>query len=178
MRNHVRHSRSERSQPAFEEGHERDFVLAVLPELEAEDAESADDADDVTDADDAFDDELREVVRLYCPDCARPISVFADEDALPEHALCASPWNPFGLTVCGGSGRRVDEARPVDGFATGVEQDLASLLTLPDGLDWRTQPFSHVGGPGSRPLQVPAPRERETAPRKTPRRAAPHRAAA
>lgn len=26
------------------------------------------------------------------------------------------------------------------------------LLTLPQTLDWRTQPFSHVGGPGSRPI--------------------------
>ncbi|MEV6011361.1 hypothetical protein AB0M29_31665 [Streptomyces sp. NPDC051976] len=178
MRNHVRHSRSDRSQPAFEEGHEREFVLAVLPELEDEDAADAEDADE------AFEDELREVVRLSCPDCARPISVFADETSLPEHALCASPWNPFGLTVCGGSGRPVDEARPVDGFATGGgEQELASLLTLPDGLDWRTQPFSHVGGPGSRPLRVPVPRELETAPiesapRTSPRRRPAHRVAA
>ncbi|HEY3481180.1 MAG TPA: hypothetical protein VGL02_19990 [Streptomyces sp.] len=169
MRNHVRHGRSDRSQSAFEEGHEREFLLAVLPELEDEDA---------ADADEAFDDELREVVRLSCPDCARPISVFADETSLPEHALCASPWNPFGLTVCGGSGRPVDEAKPVDAFAPGGEQELASLLTLPDGLDWRTQPFSHVGGPGSRPLRVPAPRELETAPLETAPRTAPRRRAA
>ena len=178
MRNHVRHSRSDRSQPAFEEGHERDFVLAVLPELEAEGNEATEDMDD---ADEAFEDEFQDVVRLYCPDCARPISVFADEDSLPEHALCASPWNPFGLTVCAGSGRPVDEARPVDGFATGFEQELASLLTLPDGLDWRTQPFSHVGGPGSQPRRVPTPREtaqRESAPARTPRRGTAHQVAA
>lgn len=38
------------------------------------------------------------------------------------------------------------------------EQELATLLTLPAELDWRTQPFSHVGGPGSRPFRMPAPR--------------------
>lgn len=149
MRNHVRHSRSERIQPSFEEGHERELaLLAALPE------------DD--ESDDAFDDEFGDVVRLYCPDCGQPIAVFTDEEWLPEHALCASPWNPFGLTVCAGSGRTVEEARPVDAIAAVAaprpEQDLAVLLTLPAGLDWRTQPFSHVGGPGSRPVRVPAQR--------------------
>ncbi len=31
MRNHVRHSRSERTQPSFAEGHERDLALAPFP---------------------------------------------------------------------------------------------------------------------------------------------------
>ena len=44
--------------------------------------------------------------RVICPDCAQPIALLADEDILPEHALCASPWNPFGLTVCAGTGTR------------------------------------------------------------------------
>lgn len=148
MRNHVRHNRSERTQPAPEEGHEREFALALLPELPEED----------DDADDAFEDESQDMLRLHCPDCARPIAVFADEDLLPEHALCPTPWNPFGLTVCSGSGRPVEEARPLDGSEAVAEQVLAALLTLPDGLDWRTQPFSHVGGPGSRPVRVPVQR--------------------
>ncbi|WNI14591.1 hypothetical protein [Actinacidiphila sp. ITFR-21] len=142
MRNHVRRNGSERTLSAFEEGGEREFALAL--------AEEADD-------DEAFDDESGGVVRLACPDCGRPIAVFEDEDSLPQHALCPTPWNPFGLTVCGGSGRAVAEARPVDGPEPVEEQELAVLLTLPAELDWRTQPFSHVGGPGSRPVRIPAP---------------------
>ncbi|MEU8850886.1 hypothetical protein ACWCQZ_31955 [Streptomyces sp. NPDC002285] len=109
---------------------------------------------------DAFDDELDaydtfEMYRVICPDCAQPIALLADEEVLPEHALCASPWNPFGLTVCAGTGRRAAEARSADESEEPHEQDTALLLTLPQGLDWRTQPFSHVGGPGSRPIRVP-----------------------
>ncbi|MER6624318.1 MULTISPECIES: hypothetical protein [unclassified Streptomyces] len=107
--------------------------------------------DEELDAYDTF-----EMYRVVCPDCAQPIALLADEDTLPEHALCASPWNPFGLTVCAGTGRRAAEARPADESVTPQEQDTALLLTLPQGLDWRTQPFSHVGGPGSRPIRVPA----------------------
>ncbi|MEU2602930.1 hypothetical protein [Streptomyces hirsutus] len=110
---------------------------------------------------DTFDDELDaydtfEMYRVVCPDCAQPIALLADEEVLPEHALCATPWNPFGLTVCAGTGRSADDARPADESATPQEQDTALLLTLPQGLDWRTQPFSHVGGPASRPMRVPA----------------------
>ncbi|WAU80935.1 hypothetical protein O1Q96_14850 [Streptomyces sp. Qhu-G9] len=100
-----------------------------------------------------------EMYRVICPDCAQPIALLADEESLPEHALCASPWNPFGLTVCAGTGRAAAEARPADETMEVQEQDTALLLTLPQGLDWRTQPFSHVGGPGSRPLRVPVMRD-------------------
>jgi hypothetical protein len=96
-----------------------------------------------------------EMYRVICPDCAQPIALLADEEVLPEHALCASPWNPFGLTVCSGTGRAAAGAQPADESAELQEQDTALLLTLPQGLDWRTQPFSHVGGPGSRPMRVP-----------------------
>jgi hypothetical protein len=113
------------------------------------DAEFADSADEL-DAYDTF-----EMYRVICPDCAQPIALLADEEVLPEHALCASPWNPFGLTVCAGTGRTASEARPADESFEPQEQDTALLLTLPQGLDWRTQPFSHVGGPGSRPMRVP-----------------------
>jgi hypothetical protein len=95
-----------------------------------------------------------EMFRVVCPDCAQPIALLADEDVLPEHALCPTPWNPFGLTVCSGTGREASSARPADESLEPQEQDTALLLTLPQGLDWRTQPFSHVGGPGSRPLKV------------------------
>ena len=47
------------------------------------------------------------------------------------------------------------DAEPADESMEAQEQDTALLLTLPQGLDWRTQPFSHVGGPGSRPRRVP-----------------------
>jgi hypothetical protein len=110
---------------------------------------------------DAFDDEeldaydTFEMYRVICPDCAQPIALLADEDVLPEHALCASPWDPFGLTVCAGTGRGAGDARPADETFEPHEQDTALLLTLPHGLDWRTQPFSHVGGPGSRPMRMP-----------------------
>ncbi|MET9125701.1 hypothetical protein [Streptomyces sp. NPDC004528] len=117
----------------------------VEPEPEGVDA-----LDDDFDAYDTF-----EMVRVICPDCAQPIALLADEEVLPEHALCASPWNPFGLTVCAGTGRSAADARSADASMELQEQDTALLLTLPQGLDWRTQPFSHVGGPGSRPMRVP-----------------------
>ncbi|GHF50843.1 MULTISPECIES: hypothetical protein [Streptomyces] len=98
--------------------------------------------------------EITEMFRVVCPACARPIALLPDEEALPEHALCPSPWNPFGLTVCPGSGSSADEAGPADDAAEAQGLDTALLLTLPESLDWRTQPFSHIGGPGSRPLRV------------------------
>ncbi|GHH48205.1 hypothetical protein [Streptomyces candidus] len=121
------------------------------------------DVADVTDvasfpsAGDAGDDsyDTFEMYRVVCPDCAQPIALLADEDVLPEHAKCPTPWNPFGLTACAGTGRPAADAKPADESLAVQEQDTALLLTLPQGLDWRTQPFSHVGGPGSRPLKVP-----------------------
>ncbi|MEU0742752.1 hypothetical protein [Streptomyces sp. NPDC006134] len=121
----------------------------VDPEPEGVEPDALDDEE--LDAYDTF-----EMYRVICPECAQPIALLADEDVLPEHALCASPWNPFGLTVCAGTGRRADEARPADESFRPQEQDTSLLLTLPQGLDWRTQPFSHVGGPGSRPMRAPA----------------------
>ncbi|MFF8951723.1 hypothetical protein ACF09I_23445 [Streptomyces sp. NPDC014940] len=130
-------SASKRQQPAIE----------PEPEGVEPDAYQADELDDY----DTF-----EMYRVLCPDCAQPIALLADEEFLPEHALCASPWNPFGLTVCAGTGRAAAEARPADESFAPQEQDTALLLTLPQGLNWRTQPFSHMGGPGSRPMRVQA----------------------
>ncbi|MET8825471.1 hypothetical protein ABZX40_00235 [Streptomyces sp. NPDC004610] len=121
-------------------------VLELAPEAVDTDALDADEPD----AYDTF-----EMYRVICPDCAQPIALLADEEFLPEHALCVSPWNPFGLTVCAGTGRQATDARPADASVAPQEQGTALLLTLPQGLDWRTQPFSHVGGPGSRPMRVP-----------------------
>ncbi|MEU6680564.1 hypothetical protein [Streptomyces sp. NPDC046925] len=105
-----------------------------------------------------------EMYRVTCPDCAQPIALLADEDVLPEHALCATRWDPFGLTVCAGTGRAAADAEPADDSMEAQEQDTGLLLTLPQGLDWRTQPFSHVGGQGSRPRRiVPLPDRRSAA---------------
>ncbi|MGH4030471.1 hypothetical protein ACQB60_16185 [Actinomycetota bacterium Odt1-20B] len=120
------------------------------PETPAPASEGVDTALAEPDADDTF-----EMYRVICPDCAQPIALLADEDVLPEHALCPTPWNPFGLTVCTGTGRAAADASPADDTLDAQEQDAALLLTLPQGLDWRTQPFSHVGGPGSVPIRVP-----------------------
>ncbi|MFK4069971.1 hypothetical protein [Streptomyces sp. NPDC029674] len=119
------------------------------PAVEPE-PEGVEPADAFLDAYDTF-----EMYRVNCPDCEQPIALLADEDVLPEHALCPTPWNPFGLTVCAGTGRAATDATPADESMEVQEQDTALLLTLPQGLDWRTQPFSHVHGPGSRPIRVP-----------------------
>ncbi|MBB1256961.1 hypothetical protein [Streptomyces alkaliterrae] len=93
---------------------------------------------------DAEFEEALDLHRVRCPECSRPIALFAEEEVLPQHAVCASPWDPFGLTVCAGSGVAVAEAEPAAEPA-GEGSDMAALLTLPAGLDWRTQPFSHAG---------------------------------
>lgn len=97
-------------------------------------------------APEAYENETYEIFRVTCPDCGQPIALLAEEERLPEHGLCASPWDPFGLTVCQGSGRAASEAAPLGGDE-GHEHDLTALLTLPAGLDWRMQPFSHAVRP-------------------------------
>ncbi|MFJ2896750.1 hypothetical protein ACIO87_17920 [Streptomyces sp. NPDC087218] len=99
--------------------------------------------------------DMFDMYRVICPDCSQPIALPAGEDVLPEHALCPTPWNPFVLTVCAGTGRPASLSRPADESLDTQEQETGLLLTLPQGLDWRMQPFSHAGGPGSRPLRVP-----------------------
>ncbi|MER5873974.1 hypothetical protein [Streptomyces sp. NPDC002044] len=110
--------------------------------------------------DDADDGEGFDVHHAICPDCGQSIALFADEEHLPQHALCLTPWNPFGLTVCAGTGRPASDALPTVGVPRpddAPELEPVVHLTLPQGLDWRTQPFSHVGGPGSRPVRVVSP---------------------
>jgi hypothetical protein len=94
------------------------------------------------------------IVRVSCPECGQPIALLADEEELPEHALCPTRWDPFGLTVCRGSGGSALDALPAAG-AQSAEDDAAALLTLPEGLDWRTQPFSHARR--VRPLRTAVP---------------------
>lgn len=111
-----------------------------------------DEAADGTDTVETY--ETYEIFRVDCPDCGQPIALLAEEERLPEHALCPTRWDPFGLTVCPGTGRNAADAAPADGSHGTHEEDAAALLTLPEELDWRKQPFSHVGGPGSRPLRL------------------------
>ncbi|MFG2619521.1 hypothetical protein ACGFXC_18115 [Streptomyces sp. NPDC048507] len=112
-------------------------------------------ADDEDFLDDA---EGFEVHHAVCPDCGQSIALVADEEHLPQHALCLSAWNPFGLTVCAGTGRPVSDALATVGLFPSETRELEAVVhfDLPQGLDWRTQPFSHVGGPGSRPVRMTA----------------------
>jgi hypothetical protein len=110
----------------------------------------------VGEADEAY--ETVEVYRVDCPHCAQSIALLTDEETLPEHALCATRWNPFGMTVCAGSGTPAAEAPPTGAGTDSTEEDAAVLLTLPEGLDWRTQPFSHAGSAVSRPRRGPGSR--------------------
>lgn len=131
-------------------------------------AAEADEPDsDEPDTEEALEDESYEIFRVSCPDCGQPIALLADEDRLPEHALCATRWNPFGPVVCEGSRRAADEADALDGVTGAQEHGLAALLTLPEGLDWRTQPFSHVGGPGAQPTKKSVPPQRPARQRKS-----------
>jgi hypothetical protein len=108
-------------------------------------------------------------LRATCPVCEQPVGVPQPAVVLPGHAVCATPWNPFGPTVCPGSGRPVPDAaaggRALEAVAAGEEL----ARSLPDGLDWRMQPFSHAGGPAGRPVRVPA--MRRPAVRRAPRAA-------
>jgi hypothetical protein len=129
---------------------------------EPEPLDLADSAEeDGPDADGLWSAESFEVHHALCPDCGQSIALVADEEFLPEHALCLTPWNPFGLTVCPGTGRPASAADGAwdeeDGPEESREADAFALLTLPQGLDWRTQPFSHVGGPGSHPVRLVQP---------------------
>jgi hypothetical protein len=105
--------------------------------------------------------ETWEIFRLRCPECDRPIALLGDEERFPQHAVVRTAWNPFTPAVCPGSGQLVDEAaEPEDDAEDDAEPALEALLALPPELDWRTQPFSHVGGPGSRPMQAQVPQMR------------------
>lgn len=137
-------------------------LKAVRRDAAAATAETGQDADQEGAEPGELDGGTYESYRVDCPNCRQSIALLAEEETLPRHALCASPWDPFGLTVCQGSGRPVADAAPSGGDeGEARERGLGELLTLPEGLDWRMQPFSHVGGPGSRPVRrarVPAQR--------------------
>ncbi|MFB6695056.1 hypothetical protein ACFCX3_31525 [Streptomyces virginiae] len=129
---------------------------------EPEPLEPLDSGDDAYPEDGEYLDDAEgfEIHHAICPDCGQSIALVADEECLPQHALCLTPWNPFGLTVCAGTGRPAADSLPSVGTlppAEAQEPEPLALPALPQGLDWRTQPFSHVGGPGSRPIRVVRP---------------------
>ncbi|WP_327065550.1 hypothetical protein OG500_07160 [Kitasatospora sp. NBC_01250] len=98
--------------------------------------------------------ETWEIIRVHCPECDRPIALLGDEEQLPQHAVLRTAWHPFSPALCAGSGLPAEdlaECEPEPGAEPADALD--ALLTLPAELDWRTQPFSHVGGAGSLPLQ-------------------------
>ncbi|SOD64114.1 hypothetical protein SAMN06297387_11494 [Streptomyces zhaozhouensis] len=88
-----------------------------------------------------------DAARAVCPDCSRSIALEAADAPLPSHALVATPWQPFGLTVCPGSGREPAATGWTLTWTRPARGDSLALATLPEGLDWRLQPFSHASGP-------------------------------
>jgi hypothetical protein len=110
---------------------------------------------------DPGDGETWDILRLRCPECDRPIALLGDEERFPQHATLPTAWHPFSPAVCAGSGRPVDDADELEDEPDfDPEPSLEALLELPPELDWRRQPFSHVGGPGSRPVRIRIPAQR------------------
>jgi hypothetical protein len=100
------------------------------------------------------DEDDEDAVRVVCPACSRPIALAGDDEALPPHGVCPTPWDPFGVTLCPGSGRAAPEGVvPMPVLRAAGESPVPSVL--PEGLHWRFQPFSHVSGPGVRPASAP-----------------------
>ncbi|MFE9423239.1 hypothetical protein ACFYNO_09760 [Kitasatospora sp. NPDC006697] len=87
--------------------------------------------------------ETWDLVRVDCPECHRAIALVGDEEQLPQHAVLRQAWHPFSPALCPGSGVPTEELALVEPEAGKPADALAALLTLPAGLDWRTQPFSH-----------------------------------
>ncbi|MYW06003.1 hypothetical protein [Streptomyces sp. SID3343] len=80
--------------------------------------------------------------RRACPDCGVVLVVDADTAAVPDHAVCPSPQDPFGIRPCPGSGTTVTlAADPIVGAPAPTPRPMVTVL--PVGLDWRAQPFSH-----------------------------------
>ncbi|MFE9258325.1 hypothetical protein [Streptomyces sp. NPDC006879] len=119
--------------------------VELVADFEDEDPDSRDALQEPSDA-----------FRVTCPDCAQSIALCPEEERLPQHAVCLNAWNPFGITLCPGTGRTVAGTLPAVEVTLDGEESEAIVLALPQGLDWRTQPFSHVGGPGSRPVRLTA----------------------
>ncbi|WP_406279391.1 hypothetical protein [Embleya sp. NBC_00896] len=83
--------------------------------------------------------------RRACPECGVVLIVEADADrtTVPDHAVCPSARDPFGIRACPGSGAVFADAADA---ATGTPPPppRPPVTALPVGLDWRAQPFSHT----------------------------------
>lgn len=98
-------------------------------------------------------------ISVTCRDCHQSITLEDGGEDLPKHVLCPTPHNPFGLTVCPGSGRAVpDTVTVTPPSARNHAHEPLTAAVLPEGLDWRLQPFSHVSGP-TRPVRMPRMRQ-------------------
>ncbi|MFI1580253.1 hypothetical protein [Embleya sp. NPDC020630] len=85
-------------------------------------------------------------VRRACPECGVVLVLdpVADGATVPDHVVCPSVLDPFGIRPCPGSGATVTTPadRPVAGPPPALPK--SPIRTLPPGLDWRAQPFSHT----------------------------------
>ncbi|MDT0309428.1 hypothetical protein RM780_21050 [Streptomyces sp. DSM 44917] len=113
-------------------------MRTVKPELAAFDADGGDFAEEEPDP------AAPAPLRVTCPECDRPIALAGPGRPMPQHAVCPTPWDPFGLTVCAGSGRAVREAGAAPSSSVDGAEAGAALAVLPESLDWRLQPFSHA----------------------------------
>ncbi|MDH6114462.1 hypothetical protein P3T36_000862 [Kitasatospora sp. MAP12-15] len=95
-----------------------------------------------------------EIFRVHCPECDQPIALVGEEERLPQHAVLRTAWHPFSPALCPGSGLPADDLEE-SGPEPDTDGALAGLFARPADLDWRTQPFSHAGGPGSTPGTTP-----------------------
>jgi hypothetical protein len=80
--------------------------------------------------------------RRACPLCGVVLVVEADTAAVPDHAVCPSPQDPFGIRSCPGSGTTSTLAASPTAD-TRLPTPKPPVTVLPIGLDWRAQPFSH-----------------------------------
>ncbi|WP_051966403.1 hypothetical protein [Kitasatospora mediocidica] len=135
---------------------------STLTELDGPEGDELSPGLDLAPGADPGEPESWEIFRVHCPECDRPIALVDEEERLPQHAVLRTAWHPFSPALCPGSGLPADdleETGPEPG--TDTDSALAALLARPVVLDWRTQPFSHAGGPGGAPgmHRVPAMRK-------------------
>lgn len=106
----------------------------------------------IADFDDAFefgpdgDPSTAATARRACPECAVVllVDVAADGATVPDHAVCPSARDPFGIRSCPGSGTVFGDSLERAGSATPEPPPRPAVTVLPAGLDWRAQPFSHT----------------------------------
>lgn len=124
-------------------------VLATDPDRPTDAREATDTAPDFADPDVEPDD--RDPAAPHTEHAAgvqaAPGGRVEEADAstpIPVHALDPAPAAPFTVVTCPGSGRGADP-RTGDVPETKPDPAPAPATTLPPGLHWRSQPFSHRG---------------------------------